>query len=178
MGRRELFLHWVLGVCSFVVLRGQVQHQHVMIYTSILTGDGDPTRRPTFAELNGTLYSLIASRALLIEDGATAQRTPAGGGGGNSRSLPHIHDKRWREMIRVYTFARATSNTIETYHRSFEPSNFGFKIKVSRLSPLARQSLLAYRSRVALRRREWFYFRHLYILTLSPKCASIIAALP
>jgi len=55
----------------------QVQHQHV-IYTSILTGDDDPTRKPTFAELNGVLDSLIASRAMLIEDGAAAQRKPAG----------------------------------------------------------------------------------------------------
>ena len=55
----------------------QVQHQHV-IYTSILTGDDDPTRKPTFAELNGVLDSLIASRAILIEDGAAAQRKPAG----------------------------------------------------------------------------------------------------
>jgi len=56
---------------------GDVQHQHV-IYTSILTGDDDPTRKPTFAELNGVLDSLIASRAMLIEDGAAAQRKPAG----------------------------------------------------------------------------------------------------
>lgn len=55
----------------------QVQHQHV-IYTSILTGDDDPTRKPTFAELNEVLDSLIASRAMLIEDGAAAQRKPAG----------------------------------------------------------------------------------------------------
>ena len=60
---------------SFSVL--QVQHQHV-IYTSILTGDDDPTRKPTFAELNGVLDSLAASRAILIEDGAAAQRKPVG----------------------------------------------------------------------------------------------------
>ena len=56
---------------------GQVQHQHV-IYTSILTGDDDPTRKPTFSELGGVLDSLIASRAMLIEDGAAVQRKPAG----------------------------------------------------------------------------------------------------
>ena len=55
----------------------QVQHQHV-VYTSILTGDDDPTRKPTFAELNGVLDSLVASRAMLIEDGAAVQRKPAG----------------------------------------------------------------------------------------------------
>ena len=80
MGRREPFLqlHWLgLDACSLFILFGQVQHQHV-IYTSILTGDDDPTRKPTFAELNGVLDSLIASRAMLIEDGAAAQRKPAG----------------------------------------------------------------------------------------------------
>lgn len=66
-----------LDAYSFFILDGQVQHQHV-IYTSILTGDDDPTRKPTFAELNGVLDSLIASRAMLIEDGAMAQRKPAG----------------------------------------------------------------------------------------------------
>ena len=55
----------------------RVQHQHV-VYTSILTGDDDPTRKPTFAELNGVLDSLVASRAMLIEDGAAVQRKPAG----------------------------------------------------------------------------------------------------
>ena len=66
---RRMLIH-SLFVC-------QVQHQHV-IYTSILTGDDDPTRKPTFAELNEVLDSLIASRAMLIEDGAAAQRKPAG----------------------------------------------------------------------------------------------------
>ena len=66
-----------LNVCSFIIFYGQVQHQHV-VYTSILTGDDDPTRKPTFSELNGVLDSLIASRAMLIEDGAAAQRKPAG----------------------------------------------------------------------------------------------------
>ena len=82
MGRREPFLQShthqldLNGVYSFFI-HGQVQHQHV-VYTSILTGDDDPTRKPTFSELNGVLDSLIASRAMLIEDGAAAQRKPAG----------------------------------------------------------------------------------------------------
>lgn len=67
------FLWDLVFTCSFLVL--QVQHQHI-IYTSILTGDDDPTRKPTFAELNGVLDSLIASRAILIEDGGAAQRKP------------------------------------------------------------------------------------------------------
>lgn len=54
-----------------------MQHQHV-IYTNILTGDDDPVRKPTFGELNCVLDSLLASRAMLIEDGALAQRKPDG----------------------------------------------------------------------------------------------------
>ena len=65
-----------LDPCLLFILYDQVQHQHV-IYTSILTGDDDPTRKPTFAELDGVLDSLIASRAMLIEDGAAAQRKSA-----------------------------------------------------------------------------------------------------
>ena len=78
MGRREQLYFRVIEpwphANSFSVL--QVQHQHI-IYTSILTGDNDPTRKPTFSELNGVLDSLSASRAMLIEDGAAAQRKPA-----------------------------------------------------------------------------------------------------
>lgn len=35
-------------------------------------------RKPTFGELNYVLDSLLASRAMLIEDGAVAQRKPEG----------------------------------------------------------------------------------------------------
>jgi origin recognition complex subunit 1 len=55
----------------------QVQTQHV-IYSNILTGDDDPARRPTFEELNCVLDSLLASRAMLMEDGLVAQRKPEG----------------------------------------------------------------------------------------------------
>ena len=54
----------------------QVQRQH-LIYASSLTGDDDPTRKPTLAEIGGVLDSLIASRAMLVEGGVAAQRKPA-----------------------------------------------------------------------------------------------------
>lgn len=43
-----------------------------------MTGDDDPSRKPTFGELNCVLDSLLASRAMLIEDGVVAQRKPEG----------------------------------------------------------------------------------------------------
>jgi origin recognition complex subunit 1 len=53
----------------------QVVHQH-LIYSNVLIGDGDPTRRPTPDELMIVLESLTASRALLLEDGAAVARKP------------------------------------------------------------------------------------------------------
>ena len=51
----------------------QVAHQH-LIYVNLLTGDGDSTRKPTQVELKLILDSLVASRALQIEDGVVALR--------------------------------------------------------------------------------------------------------
>ena len=55
----------------------QVQHQH-LIYVDVLTGTDDPKRKPTLEELDMVLESLAASRAMLVEDGATASRKPDG----------------------------------------------------------------------------------------------------
>ncbi|THH07206.1 hypothetical protein EW145_g3541 [Phellinidium pouzarii] len=46
-----------------------LQRQH-LIYVDSLTGDGDSTRKPTTGELRLVLDALLASHALLIEDGA------------------------------------------------------------------------------------------------------------
>ena len=47
----------------------QLQHQH-LVYVNLLTGDEDSLRRPTPGELSLVLESLVASRAMLCEDGA------------------------------------------------------------------------------------------------------------
>ncbi|KAG6856532.1 hypothetical protein H0H87_003457 [Tephrocybe sp. NHM501043] len=54
---------------------GEVQHQH-LVYMNVLTSSSDPTRKPTAGELTQVLDSLVASRAMLIEDGAATQRKP------------------------------------------------------------------------------------------------------
>ncbi|KAG6812758.1 hypothetical protein H0H92_000673 [Tricholoma furcatifolium] len=54
---------------------GEVQHQHI-VYMNILTSSTDPTRKPSPAELSQILDSLVASRAMVIEDGAAALRKP------------------------------------------------------------------------------------------------------
>jgi origin recognition complex subunit 1 len=51
----------------------QVIHQHYL-YVGVLAGDGDSMRRPTTGELGYVLDSLLASRALLIEDGTASNR--------------------------------------------------------------------------------------------------------
>ncbi|KAG6902579.1 hypothetical protein C0995_014586 [Termitomyces sp. Mi166 len=56
---------------------GEVQHQH-LIYMNVLTSPSDPTRKPTPAELSLVLDSLVASRAMLIEDGPAVLRKPEG----------------------------------------------------------------------------------------------------
>ena len=43
-----------------------------------MTGDDDASRKPTFGELNFVLDSLLASRAMLMEEGLIAQRKPEG----------------------------------------------------------------------------------------------------
>jgi len=43
-----------------------------------LTGENDPRRKPTNIELALILESLVASRAILVEEGATASRKAQG----------------------------------------------------------------------------------------------------
>ncbi|OCH85430.1 P-loop containing nucleoside triphosphate hydrolase protein [Obba rivulosa] len=54
---------------------GEVQRQHVT-YLNILAGDDEPARRPTAGELGMVLESLLASRAMICEDGVVAARKP------------------------------------------------------------------------------------------------------
>lgn len=55
----------------------QIQRQHIL-YLNILTGDSDPSRRPTNGELLMVLDSLLATRALLCEEGAAIARKAEG----------------------------------------------------------------------------------------------------
>ena len=62
----------------------KVQHQH-LVYLNLLSGgnadddrDPAPERRPTTDELTLVLESLLASHALIAEDGAAVARKPEG----------------------------------------------------------------------------------------------------
>lgn len=55
----------------------QVQYQHLR-YVNSLTSIDDPSRKPTPHELVLALQSLAASRAILMEEGATAMRKAEG----------------------------------------------------------------------------------------------------
>ncbi|PFH48309.1 hypothetical protein AMATHDRAFT_150197 [Amanita thiersii Skay4041] len=60
----------------------EIQHQH-LIYTNVLPSESDhhsssSSRKPTPAELRMVLDSLVATRALLIEDGAGIERKAEG----------------------------------------------------------------------------------------------------
>ncbi|KAG6837268.1 hypothetical protein H0H93_012273 [Arthromyces matolae] len=55
----------------------EVQHQH-LIYMNVLPSLSDPTRKPTPAELTLVLDSLVASRAMLIEEGTVVHRKREG----------------------------------------------------------------------------------------------------
>ncbi|EAU91735.2 replication control protein 1 [Coprinopsis cinerea okayama7 len=54
---------------------GDVQYQHIN-YLGALAGVGESSRKPTSAELAIVLDSLVASRAILLEDGAAVARKP------------------------------------------------------------------------------------------------------
>ncbi|KAI0918037.1 hypothetical protein AcW1_007017 [Taiwanofungus camphoratus] len=54
-----------------------VQDQHI-IYTDLLAGETDSVRHPTAGELGLVLDSLLASRAMICEDGAAASRKAKG----------------------------------------------------------------------------------------------------
>ncbi|EIN10097.1 P-loop containing nucleoside triphosphate hydrolase protein [Punctularia strigosozonata HHB-11173 SS5] len=87
---------------------GDIQYQH-LIYVSTLTSDTDPTRKPTPSELTMVLESLVAARAMLVEEGLSAARkaqderrvilnleqTEA------ERVLGEVGGQRWRNALSV-----------------------------------------------------------------------------
>ncbi|KAG5643692.1 hypothetical protein DXG03_009741 [Asterophora parasitica] len=56
---------------------GEVQHQH-LIYMNVLTSPTDSSRKPTPSELALVLDTLVASRAMLVEEGAAVMRKAEG----------------------------------------------------------------------------------------------------
>ncbi|KAK0469491.1 P-loop containing nucleoside triphosphate hydrolase protein [Desarmillaria tabescens] len=87
---------------------GEVQHQH-LIYMNVLTSESDSTRKPTTRELNIVLESLIASRAMLIEDGVAASRKAEGDRkvilnleqSEVERVLSEVGGSRWKNVLSV-----------------------------------------------------------------------------
>jgi origin recognition complex subunit 1 len=60
---------------SHLNLTSKIRHQH-WAYMNILPGTEDPSRKPTPGELSLVLDSLLASRAMLMEDGANSSWKP------------------------------------------------------------------------------------------------------
>ena len=61
----------------FIIDLDQVARQH-HIYMNSLIGEDDPKRKPTDIELALVLDSLVACRALIIEEGVAASRKNQG----------------------------------------------------------------------------------------------------
>ncbi|KAJ3794984.1 P-loop containing nucleoside triphosphate hydrolase protein [Lentinula aff. detonsa] len=82
---RECSLHERIMLASFIkcmrregieeIKLGDLHYQH-LIYVDALTSAGDPTRKPSTNELRVVLESLVASRAMIVEDGTMAMRKP------------------------------------------------------------------------------------------------------
>ena len=70
----------VRGVCihSSMFLVGPDGLNPRVTYMNVLTSEDDPTQKPTSANLMLLLDSLVASRAIVIEDGAPAAKKPDG----------------------------------------------------------------------------------------------------
>ena len=108
MGRCKLFLvhpSMVVGISSFAP---QIQYQH-LLYTNILTGDGDSTRKPSIVELRRVLDSLLASHAVLFEDSNGHSRKSENERrillnieqGEVERVLGHLGGQRWKNALGV-----------------------------------------------------------------------------
>lgn len=63
----------VLILWSARLIVRKIEDQHIM-YVEALTSEGDPSRKPTPEELGLVLDSLVASRAMIVEDGVNAIR--------------------------------------------------------------------------------------------------------
>lgn len=59
------------------IYSSQLQRQH-LLYCNILPQDEESTRKPSDAELKLVLTSLLSSRAVLVEEGASVSRKPEG----------------------------------------------------------------------------------------------------
>ena len=89
-----------------IAILSQVQHQH-LAYIDILTSADDPTRKLTPSELALVLDSLVASRAVLIEEGAAVSRKPEGDRrvllnleqGEVERVLSEVGGTRWKNVL-------------------------------------------------------------------------------
>ncbi|KAF8624427.1 hypothetical protein AX17_007136 [Amanita inopinata Kibby_2008] len=55
----------------------EIQNQH-LIYMNVLPSESDSLRKPTISELTMVLDSLVATRAMLVEDGPAVDRKPDG----------------------------------------------------------------------------------------------------
>jgi origin recognition complex subunit 1 len=84
----------------------QVKHQHI-IYMDVLPAHDEPTRKPTNGELLIVLDSLVASRAILLEDGVIVSRKPEGerrvllnlDQGEVERVLGEAGGQRWKNVL-------------------------------------------------------------------------------
>lgn len=83
-----------------------MEHQH-LTYINVLVSEEEPTRKPTPAELRMVLNSLVASRAVVLEDGSVVARKPEGERrmllnieqGEVERVLSDIGGQRWRNVL-------------------------------------------------------------------------------
>jgi origin recognition complex subunit 1 len=74
---------------------------------NVLTSSDDPSRKPTPNELSIVLDSLVASRAMLVEDGAAILRKPEGERkvllnleqGEVERVLSEVGGQRWKNIL-------------------------------------------------------------------------------
>jgi origin recognition complex subunit 1 len=74
---------------------------------NVLTSPDDPSRKPTPNELSVVLDSLVASRAMLVEEGAAVSRKPAGERrvllnmeqGEVERVLSEVGGQRWKNVL-------------------------------------------------------------------------------
>ncbi|KAF5374440.1 hypothetical protein D9615_009105 [Tricholomella constricta] len=84
---------------------GKVQHQH-LIYMNVLTSPTDPSRKPTPSELTLVLDAVVASRAILVEEGAAVLKKPEGEQkvllnleSEVERVLSEIGGSRWKNVL-------------------------------------------------------------------------------
>ena len=114
MGRRECragprpFPHSVLTVVRFSSV--QVQHQHIVLLNLLATDTTDDcSRRPSSDELALVLDALLASHAMICEDGAAIARKAEGERrvalnleyAEVERTLSEVGGPKWRNALNV-----------------------------------------------------------------------------